>query len=522
MLLKNMVFDERYPNMRVDPDWWEGKHPQEFLPKVNDPTALYRPAVEVIDGPTAPVLTGQQIAVSQVSITWTPAETDISEILSYTILRGVDGAAPTSFLVCAVRRDFLGGIISVANCTTVPSIPHNDSSDRGSIYDITTNRDAPVTYVDTTAVLGHTYCYAVYAIPMGNNQSVAQGPPSPNSNTVCVTPVIPQATPPFLVLTQASLHAILNWTASTIAFGTIVGYQIFRGIDGGALTLYTTTGNVLTYTDTDVGLQGHTVAYYVIGVPSGGTNSLPSNIASEIISNDPFWDNVVLMLHFDGTNGSTTAVDSSAYNHTMTMRGAAVLTTATKKFGASSMSQPSTNTGPHSSTVVQIVQGAELDILSGTADFTIDGWFYVPSGNANTTVLFEYGGPQAGDPTTNTGGISLIATPSIPQFIFSSTAGFFGRTSTPVIATDTWHHFALVRASHIGRIFLDGVLQNIPPVDDWTGYVFPSNHACVVQLGVNFGVAGQLAPSLLDEFRVTAGIARWTANFTPPTQPTVP
>lgn len=44
MLLKDMVSDGQYPNMLVDPDWFEGRHPQELLPKVSDPVGLYRPA----------------------------------------------------------------------------------------------------------------------------------------------------------------------------------------------------------------------------------------------------------------------------------------------------------------------------------------------------------------------------------------------------------------------------------------------------------------------------------------------
>lgn len=60
MLLKDMVFDGRYPNMRVDPAWYEGKHPQEYLAQVDDPTALFRPSPEVINAPTAPVLTAVQ------------------------------------------------------------------------------------------------------------------------------------------------------------------------------------------------------------------------------------------------------------------------------------------------------------------------------------------------------------------------------------------------------------------------------------------------------------------------------
>ena len=46
MLLRNMVADGYYPNLIVDPEWYEAKHPQESLPKVRDPTSLYRPAPE--------------------------------------------------------------------------------------------------------------------------------------------------------------------------------------------------------------------------------------------------------------------------------------------------------------------------------------------------------------------------------------------------------------------------------------------------------------------------------------------
>lgn len=60
MLLNDMVFDGRYPNMRVDPAWYEGKHPQEYLPAIEDPVALFRPSPEVIKPPTAPVLTAAQ------------------------------------------------------------------------------------------------------------------------------------------------------------------------------------------------------------------------------------------------------------------------------------------------------------------------------------------------------------------------------------------------------------------------------------------------------------------------------
>lgn len=185
MLLREMRFDGRYPNMRVDPEWYEDKHPQEFMPKVEDPVALYRPSVEVIAAPTAPVLVATLVGATA-NLTWTPAETNITEIAKYSINRSVDGGPLIPLIVCAVLRDFLGGIIGVQNCTTTPSIPHDDTSS-GSVYDKVTVEDAPITYIDSTVLPGHTYCYNVLATPMGNNQSVAQGPPSPTSNTACVT-----------------------------------------------------------------------------------------------------------------------------------------------------------------------------------------------------------------------------------------------------------------------------------------------------------------------------------------------
>lgn len=46
MLLQDMVSDGYYPSLVVDPAWYEGKHPQESLPEIEDPVALWRPAPE--------------------------------------------------------------------------------------------------------------------------------------------------------------------------------------------------------------------------------------------------------------------------------------------------------------------------------------------------------------------------------------------------------------------------------------------------------------------------------------------
>lgn len=524
-LLREMVFDGRFPNLRVDPDWWEDKHPQEFLPKVEDPTALYRPSPEVIAGPTTPVNTASQVS-GTVTVTWTPADSGITEIASYSVYKGIDGAVPTLLITCNVRRDFLGGIIGVQNCTTVPSIPRDDTSS-GSVYDKPTNEDAPVTYLDTAVSLGHTYCYYVVANPMGNNQSVAQGPPSAPSNTSCVTMVLPTATTPVLSEQLQNPNVALTWTAATVGAGAVItNYQVWRNLNGGSFSLLTTVGNVLAYLDTAT-TPGDTNQYFVIAVPNFGANSASSNIVTQIIPTDPFYDNVVLMLHFDGTNGSTAMVDSSKYAHAMAAAGAATLSTVTPKFGTASFNQPDTVTGTGSKVLTPITQGSELDILSDVngqpAPFTIDGWFFLTTASAANLVIFDYGGDQSAFNQNHQIVIRATTASLVADTSAQENGGiqFWGPVSgVATISTGVWHHFAVVRdATGKPYVFLDGVsLVNANHV--WVDYKFPATSFAAV--GYTASISGGLAPGRVDELRVTNGIARWTTNFTPPAAPTVP
>ncbi|HSV90917.1 MAG TPA: hypothetical protein VLH80_07440 [Nitrospiraceae bacterium] len=104
-LLKDAVFDGRFPNMRVHPDYWEDKHPQEFLPKVEDPVALYRPSPETIAAPTAPVLTvgtetfgapvlsAAVVAGPGVQLTWTLDALTAGGVSTYSIYRATNQGA---------------------------------------------------------------------------------------------------------------------------------------------------------------------------------------------------------------------------------------------------------------------------------------------------------------------------------------------------------------------------------------------------------------------------------------------
>ena len=42
-LLNDLIYDGQFPDLKVCPDCWDPKHPQEYLPSVTDPSVLYDP-----------------------------------------------------------------------------------------------------------------------------------------------------------------------------------------------------------------------------------------------------------------------------------------------------------------------------------------------------------------------------------------------------------------------------------------------------------------------------------------------
>ena len=97
-------------------------------------------------------------------------------------------------------------------------------------------------------------------------------------------------------------------------------------------------------------------------------------------TNDPYWANVVLLLHMDGTDGSTTFTDSSSYARAMTAAGNAQIDTAEFKFGTASGLFDGTGDS------VQTPNGADFQFLG---DFTVEAWVRPTRRAALQTYLFK-------------------------------------------------------------------------------------------------------------------------------------
>ena len=214
----------------------------------------------------------------------------------------------------------------------------------------------------------------------------------------------------------------------------------------------------------------------------------PHRFGAAPVGGDPHFSSVSLLLHGDGTSGSTTFTDNSPTPKTLTLGSSPVtLSTAVKKYGSSSM----------------YVFGGHLNAPTGVDfefpdDLTVEGWFYFV--NSNDHGLFGFGSSQ----NDANGGSAWVLGGSITFYWAQGV-----RISGPAITLNSWTHIAVTRSGGVWRMFVNGVVDG-----SYTNAV--NVNEGIFKIGANSLVNGKLS-GYIDDFRVTKGVARYTANFTPPT-----
>ena len=228
------------------------------------------------------------------------------------------------------------------------------------------------------------------------------------------------------------------------------------------------------------------------------------------IPGDENYNSVSLLLHFEGANGSTAFVDSSPRPKTVTAFGspAPTLSTVEAKFGAASLiANP---TGSHISSGVGVASSTDFEF--GTGDFTVEWWQYWVS---LSTPAYQ-AAIQSGYNVN--GGFTLVTDNADGRYVL-----VLGSAGTQVLKessagpVNAWTHYALTRVGNAFTLWRNGVASA-------TG----SSALSVGAAGKTFaigcyaqdsGALGQVFNGYIDELRVTKGVARYTANFTPPTAP---
>jgi hypothetical protein len=221
---------------------------------------------------------------------------------------------------------------------------------------------------------------------------------------------------------------------------------------------------------------------------------------------DPYRSFVSLHLKGDGANNSTTITDSSPSPKTVTAVGNAQISTAQSKFGGASIAFD--GSGDY---LTLPSFGAPGDF--GLADFTVELWSRLTSRDRNTPCLIgNYSTFAAGSFALFAGHVSSTTTKY--QVALNGT-GFPSINSTASINYNQWVHLAVVRSGSTITLYVDGV--NSGQVTSAANLIGSNGSLWIGSIGDNLG-NGEIN-GYIDDLRITKGVARYTANFTPPTAP---
>jgi hypothetical protein len=208
-----------------------------------------------------------------------------------------------------------------------------------------------------------------------------------------------------------------------------------------------------------------------------------------IQSNDPFVNNVICDIRFDGANNGTVFNDSGPLLLPVSRVGTTgvVSSTTRSKYGSASSLFPDTN---------GYLSVNHPSLALGTGNFTIEMWLFVATSRINNGIL------SLGTSNSTFTGI---------LFASSNLLSGIGYSSVVALPIGSWFHLAYVRegtGTNQAKLYLNGILINQS-----------TNSTNYAQTFYNIGVyfsSGFCWGGNIDNFRVTKA-ARYLTNFNPNT-----
>lgn len=202
-------------------------------------------------------------------------------------------------------------------------------------------------------------------------------------------------------------------------------------------------------------------------------------------------ENTILLLHGEEVVDSSKSVKSLINSNV-------VVSSAQSKFGGKSLYF-------NGRTSALTVKDDAFNF--GSKDFTVDWWEYCTGNSATRFSLSINGGcggvAAGGGSNTNALYVSSTGT----SWNMFSTAPAFNKTA------NTWVHWAFVRSGNSFKTYRNGTLYYSGTA---SGSIYWNGAGFVV--GSFLYDANHYYGGYIDEFRVS-NVARWKANFTPPTSP---
>lgn len=255
---------------------------------------------------------------------------------------------------------------------------------------------------------------------------------------------------------------------------------------------------VRAYRRSDGALAGQIVSNATTGAYSittlDGTEHFAIVHDGVVTAGDPYWNNVVLAMHMDDV-GLT-----DVKGHAVTLNGNASRSAAQSKFGG--YSAYFDGTGDRLSIL------SSLDWSMGNT-FTIEFWMYtlnMPASGNNCRIVMIGTNAQY-----TAFAIGFGATGAISFGVPASGTKGIG-SSAGVVTINSWDHYAICVNNSTGYLYKNGTSIATPTV-------ITTQTSGAVPLYIGYDTGGTVDHNFrgyIDDLRVTKGVARYTANFTPP------
>lgn len=218
---------------------------------------------------------------------------------------------------------------------------------------------------------------------------------------------------------------------------------------------------------------------------------------------DPYWSNVIFLTPF-----TSDFADKSSRAIATTNVGSCTIDSTDGAVGLGCLLAP----------VGGYIE-ASVDAKFGTSDFTIETYAKVSATSPAYFGIFAFEAAKLQDnglwvitvnKTTANSGLTWVSSNGTSWNIFNA-------TNVGAMNNNAWHHWALVRNGTSLRVYRDGVLVASATLAAGLNFTQKGTWTSIGVKNVSPSSGGD-QPSRYQYTRITKGVARYTANFTPPTE----
>lgn len=334
-----------------------------------------------------------------------------------------------------------------------------------------------------------------------------------------------------LVYTNGALNLYVNGvSAGSLAVPATNAFTSQGSLD--LIENFTDPGTIAEYRITK-GVARYTSNFSVPSAPFPALQIAANPLPAPYLSDDPYFGNVALLLHF---NGASTGPITDSSLQGLVPYSTADLTLVPGGPEATGGGAPGVAGAVYQCLEFQGTTGndeifyhvsplpltnpptnAGLDLTSTLSDFTVEFFLNCTSGGVEVMPLFL--ADSLTSPNGHGANLAIGSTASGGSTLPVLVTLLWGAFSTPKtkfytsLAVGAWNHWALVRKDGVLTIYLNGTsLGSLTTTETW----YSSSNSASVPL-ISSNQTGN--PTYLAEYRITNGVARYTANFTPPTGP---